>query len=86
MKNATIHSILITGCKFVGNKAPGHGAALYIDTKNDNDDIQIADTVFDQNEGGYSVVYLEGFFHPISQQQFFTKLCSSSNNKQFKFH
>ena len=69
-ENATIHSILITGCKFVGNKAPGHGAALYIDTKNDNDDIQIADTVFDQNEGGYSVVYLEGFFHPISQQQF----------------
>ena len=66
---ATIHSNLITGCKFVGNKAPGHGAALYIDTKNDNDDIQIADTIFDKNEGGHSVVYLEGFLHPSLQQQ-----------------
>ena len=69
-ENATIHSILITRCKFIGNKAPGHGAALYIDTKNDNDDIQIANTIFDKNQGGSSVVYLEGFLHYISQQQF----------------
>ena len=69
-ENGTVHSILITGCKFVGNKAPGHGAALYIDTKNDNDDIQIADTIFDQNEGGFSVVYLEGFMHPIARKHF----------------
>ena len=69
-ENATVHSILIMGCKFVGNKGPGHGAALYIDTKNDNDNIQIADTIFDKNEGGNSVVYLEGFLHPISRQQF----------------
>lgn len=66
---ATIHNILITGCKFIGNKAPGHGAALYINTKNDNDDIQIANTIFDKNQGGSSVVYLEGFLHYISQQQ-----------------
>ena len=48
---ATIHNILITGCKFIGNKAPGHGAALYINTKNDNDDIQIANTIFDKKPG-----------------------------------
>ena len=67
---ATIHSILIIGCTFVSNQAPGHGVALYIDTRNDNDDIQIANTIFDQNEGGSSVVYLDGFLHPYFKQQF----------------
>ena len=69
-ENATIHSILLIGCKFIGNQAPGHGAALHIDTKNDNDDIQIVNTIFDQNGGGNSVVYLEGFLHNVLQQNF----------------
>ena len=66
-ENATYHKILITGCKFVNNKSPGHGAALYIVTQNDNDDIQIANTIFDRNEAGFSVVYLQGFLHPLLQ-------------------
>ena len=48
-------------------------AALYIDTRNDDDDIQIANTIFDQNEGGSSVVYLEGFSHPFITQQIIAK-------------
>ena len=64
-ENGTYHKILITGCNFVSNKSPGHGAALYVDTKNDNDNIQIANTVFDHNIAGYSVVYLRGFLHPL---------------------
>ena len=64
-ENGSIHSILITGCNFVSNKSPGHGAALYIDTRNDNDNIQIANTIFDFNKAGYSVVYLQGFLHPL---------------------
>ena len=64
-ENGTYHKILITGCNFVSNKSPGHGAALYVDTKNNNDNIQIINTVFDQNIAGYSVVYLQGFWHPL---------------------
>ena len=66
-ENGTYHKILITGCNFVSNKSPGHGAALYIDTKNKNDNIQIINTVFDHNIAGYSVVYLQGFWHPVRQ-------------------
>ena len=75
-ENATVQSILIIGCTFVGNRAPGHGVALYVDTKNDNGDIQISNTCFDHNEGGNSVVYLEGFLHPLLTQHF------SHNNAQ----
>ena len=62
-KNCEVHSIIITDCKFINNKSPGHGAALYIDTRNDNDNIQIENTIFDHNVGGNSVVYLQGFLH-----------------------
>ena len=69
-KNGTYHRIFITGCRFINNKSPGHGAAMYIDTQNDNDDIQIAHTTFEHNVGGYSVVYLKGFLHPFIQRDF----------------
>ena len=87
-ENATIHSILITGCNFIGNQATGHGAALYIDTKNDNDDIQITNTVFNQNEGSSSVVYLEGFLHYYNQQQFLPNLAQPVliNSSFFRTH
>ena len=68
-ENATTHSILITECKFMGNQGQGHGSALYIDTKNNDDNIQIANTIFDKNYDGNSVVYLEGFLHPLLKQQ-----------------
>ena len=59
--SGSIHSIYIAGCNFEGNKSPGNGAALYIDTKNKNDNLEIANTIFDKNNAGYSVVYLQGF-------------------------
>ena len=63
-ENGNIHSILITDCKFVGNKSPGHGAALYIDTRNDNDNIVIANTIFEHNVGGNSIfIYKASCIH-----------------------
>ena len=59
--SGSIHSIYVAGCNFEGNKSPGNGAALYIDTKNKNDNLEIANTIFDKNNAGYSVVYLQGF-------------------------
>ena len=64
-KNGSYHRIFITGCRFIINKSSGHGAAMYINTQNDYDDIQITNTIFEQNVGGYSVVYLNGFLHPF---------------------
>ena len=64
-KNGSYHRIFITGCRFIINKSSGHGAAMYIDTQNDCDDIQITNTTFEQNVGGYSVVYLKGFLRPF---------------------
>ena len=64
-ENGSIHSILIAECKFVRNKSTSHGAALYIDTKNGDDSIQISNTIFEHNLGDYSVIYLQGFFHPL---------------------
>ena len=66
-ENGIAHSILITRCNFVSNKSPSYGAALYIDTRNDNDNIQIVDTNFHQNVGG-SAVYLKGFMYPLVQR------------------
>ena len=63
-QNGAVHSILITRCNFVSNRSPSYGAALYIDTRNDNDNIQIVNTMFDKNDGA-SVVYLQGFLHPV---------------------
>ena len=60
---SSIHSIYITRCSFIGNKSPDYGAALYIVTKNNNDNLEIANTVFDHNEGGYNVVHLQGFLY-----------------------
>ena len=62
--SGSIHSIYIAGCNFESNKSPGHGAALYIDTKNKNDNLEIVNTIFDKNDAGYSVVYLQGFLRP----------------------
>ena len=62
--SGSIHSIYIAGCNFEGNKSPGRGAALYIDTKNKNDNLEIANTIFNENDAGYSVVYLQGFLRP----------------------
>ena len=63
--SGSIHSIYIVGCNFKGNKSPGHGAALYIDTKNKNknDNLEITNTTFDKNDASYSIVYLQGFSH-----------------------
>ena len=66
-ENGTKHSTLITGCKFIRNKSPGHGSALYIDTKNNNDSVQITNTTFDQNVGYDNVVYLQGFLQQSLQ-------------------
>ena len=66
-KNDSYHRIFITGCRFIINKSSGHGAALYIDTQNYNDNIQITNTIFEQNVGGYSVVYLKGFLRHFIQ-------------------
>ena len=62
--SGSIHSIYIAGCNFESNKSPGHGAALYIDTKNKNDNLEIVNTIFDKNDAGYSVAYLQGFLRP----------------------
>ena len=62
-ENGIVHSILITRCNFVSNKSPSYGAALYIDTRNDNDNIKLVDKSFDQNVGG-SAFYLKGFMYP----------------------
>ena len=62
-ESGSIHSIYITRCNFIGNKSPDYGAAMYIVTKNNNDNLEIANTLFDHNEGGYSVVHLQGFLH-----------------------
>ena len=64
-KNDGHHKIFITGCNFINNKSPGHGAALFIDTRNDNDYIEITNTIIDHNMAGSSVVYLKGFLHPL---------------------
>ena len=66
-ENGIAHSILIARCNFISNMSPSYGAALYIDTRNDNDNIQIIDTSFDQNVGG-SAVYLKGFMYHLLQQ------------------
>ena len=63
-ENGANHCILLTRCNFVSNRSPSYGAALYIDTRNGNDNIQIVNTSFDQNEGA-SVVYLQGFLHSL---------------------
>ena len=79
-ENGSKHSILVMGCKFIRNMSPGHGSALYIDTKNDNDSVQIANTTFDQNMAFNSVVYLKGFLlQPvvISNSNFTNNLGSS---------
>ena len=53
------HDVVIERCKFVNNKSPGHGAALYIDTMNFNHShIKIVDTIFDHNMAGSSIVYI----------------------------
>ena len=65
-ENGIAHSILITRCNFVNNNSPSYGAALYIDTRNHNDNIQIINTIFDQNAGG-SAVYLKGFMYPLQR-------------------
>ena len=57
------HNIYIERCNFVANKSPGYGAALYIDTKKKDNNLEIAKTLFDKNDAGYSVVYLRGFLH-----------------------
>ena len=51
--------ILVKASEFISNQSPGHGAALYIyiqDIKGGN--IQIQDTIFNQNIAGNSVVYI----------------------------
>ena len=65
-ENGIAHSILISRCNFVNNNSPSYGAALYIDTRNHNDNIQIINTIFDQNVGG-SAVYLKGFMYPLQR-------------------
>ena len=55
------YSILIKRCKFVRNKS-NQGAALYIDVKNDNTNMQIENTSFDQNIGS-SIVFYTGRNH-----------------------
>ena len=65
-ENGIGHSIFLTRCNFVSNKSPSYGAALYIDTRNHNDNIQIINTIFDQNVGG-SAVFLKGFMYPLQQ-------------------
>ena len=57
-------NIFVKECEFVNNKSPGHGAALYIYTGYSNKcHLQIADTLFDRNIAGNSVVYIaqDGF-------------------------
>ena len=55
-------SIIVQQCQFVRNRSPGHGAALYVSTKSLTffDNVQIANTKFDQNMAGSSVVYIQG--------------------------
>ena len=68
-ENGKRHSILIDECKFVNNSSPdGPGAALYINTENENDFIQIANTIFDPNMGGSNIVSLQGPLHPLQLQ------------------
>ena len=63
------YSILIKGCRFVRNRSAGHGAALYIDAKNDKGNIQITNTIFDQNTGASSIIYLQGSQSFLSNNQ-----------------
>ena len=59
------YDILLEECEFVNNKSPGHGASLYIYTRDFSiSNIQIANTSFNQNKAGSSIVYIaqEGFF------------------------
>ena len=52
-------NIIVKACKFVNNRSPGHGAALYISIQDfESGSIQIEDTHFDQNIAGNSVVYI----------------------------
>ena len=51
-------NITVKQCKFVGNKSPGHGAALYIYTDFNNGYIKIEDSNFKQNYAGSSIVYI----------------------------
>ena len=59
------YDILLEECEFVNNKSPGHGASLYIYTRDFSiSNIQIANTSFNQNMAGSSIVYIaqESFF------------------------
>ena len=54
--------IIVQECKFISNKSPGHGAALFIYTEDNqhsgSNNIQIMNTHFDQNIAGSSIVYI----------------------------
>ena len=68
-ENGKRHSILIDECTFVNNSSPdGPGAALYINTENENDFIQIANTILNRNMGGSNIVSLQGPLHPLQLQ------------------
>ena len=53
------YNILLEECEFVNNKSPGHGASLYIYTRDFAiSNLQIANTSFNHNIAGSSVVYI----------------------------
>ena len=59
-----IIDIIVQECQFIGNKSPGHGAALFLYIEDIDTvaiyatNVQIVNTHFDQNIAGSSVVYM----------------------------
>ena len=54
------YDIHVEKCEFVGNKSPGHGAALFIYTEDfAGSYVEIIESRFDQNIAGKSIVYIK---------------------------
>ena len=80
--NRNSFNIYIEECQFVGNKSPGHGAALYIYTDFNDGYIQINHTNFDQNVGGSSILYItqDGFTQDNNKIQLLVNTSAFTNN------
>ena len=80
--NSHSFNVYIEECQFVGNKSPGHGAALYIYTDINDGYIQINNTSFDQNVGASSIVYItqDGFTQDNNKIQLLVNTSSFTNN------